>query len=454
MRILQICNKFRKLQIKILNLSMPNRQSYHLFLENLYLERRHRFTQIIIWFGFVTDLIFYIHDRIFDQERVIKTMDTYFLIGYFLLAIFSNKIKKQTWIAPLLLITSYFWIFFNCLIYGKDSELELFFITIPAASIFVVDFKNKVTLFLLFALPILALIALYGGAYNWQPYQTLDINFLNRTAFIAIVMNMTLVILFSHSVIRNHLDTNKQLADKNNELLEANDELTRINQYQQKDNLFLDQRIDEVVAELRKKERETTLKLIQNEENQKQRIAQELHDSVGVLLSTAKLSLENHLQEDQVKLAHQLVDTACKEVRAISHEMTPPLFEKLGLVNALSDFQELFSQNNSVQLELFVKDYDGALGFEKELVLYRVISEVVNNSIKHALCTTISVQLMARDNQLIVSVEDDGRGFDVYDVKQGLGISSIKQRVMLLNGTHTLESIIDSGTAHLIEIPL
>lgn len=433
---------------------MQNSQSYSDFLENLNKERRFRFTKSVIWFGFIADLIFFIHDRLFDSQRIIIPLDIAMLVAYLALVIFIKHTKDKEWIAPLLLIISYFWIFFNCLIYGKDSELELFFITIPAASIFVVDHKKIHVIITLLALPIIALIVLYSGAYQWNPIQHLQTDFLNRTAIIAIILNMALVLLFIHRLIKNTASTTEQLTEKHAELLHKNNELEFINQRQRVDNDFLDRRVDEVVHELRLKEREARLKLIQNEENQKQRIAKELHDSVGVLLSTAKLNLENKTNEKEVQFALQLVDKACKEVRAISHEMTPTLFQELGLVKSLYDFQEMFSQGGKIELDVFVKDYHGELGIANELVVYRIIKETINNSIKHAACSAISIQIFLRDKKLILSVEDDGKGFDVYASKTGLGISSIKQRVELLGGIHSIESAQNKGTIHIIEIPL
>lgn len=433
---------------------MQNIDTYSTFLENLNKERRFRFTKSVIWFGFVADLIFFIHDRIFDSQRIIVPLDIAMLLGYLGLLLFVKQAKEKEWIAPLLLIISYIWIFFNCLIYGKDSELELFFITIPAASVFIVDHRKKATITILLALPIIALIVLYSGAYAWQPFQNLQADFLNRTAIIAIVMNMSLVLLFINQLIKNTLSTNVQLTEKHAELLNKNNELEFINQRQQIDNAFLDKRVDEVVFELRQKERDAHLKLIQNEENQKQRIAKELHDSVGVLLSTAKLKLEQNGSDKELQFALQLVDKACKEVRSISHEMTPTLFQELGLVKSLYDFQEMFSQSGNLELEIVVKDYNGELGINNELVVYRMIKEAINNAIKHAKCTLITIQIFLRDRKLIVSVEDDGKGFDIYASKTGLGITSIKQRVELLGGVHTMESAPNRGTMHIMEIPV
>ncbi|MEZ4798650.1 MAG: ATP-binding protein [Flavobacteriales bacterium] len=433
---------------------MQNIESYSDFLENLNKERRYRFTKSVIWFGFIADLVFFIHDRLFDSQRIIIPLDILMVVGYLALVVFIKHTRDKEWIAPLLLITSYFWIFFNCLIYGKDSELELFFITIPAASIFVVDHKKTLTIITLLGLPIIALIVLYSGAYAWQPIQNLQPDFLNRTAIIAIIMNMALVLLFINRLIKNTTSTTAQLTEKHAELLNKNNELEFINHRQRVDNDFLDKRVDEVVHELRQKEREVTLKLIQNEENQKQRIAKELHDSVGVLLSTAKLNLENNSDDKELQFALQLVDKACKEVRSISHEMTPTLFKELGLVKSLYDFQEMFSQGGKMELEIVVKDYNGELGVDNELVVYRMIKETINNAIKHASCSVITIQIFLRDRKLIVSVEDDGKGFDIYASKTGLGISSIKQRVELLGGIHTIESALNKGTIHIIEIPL
>ena len=164
-----------------------------------------------------------------------------------------------------------------------------------------------------------------------------------------------------------------------------------------------------------------TKAILEAEEKERRRIAQDLHDGVGQLLSAAKLNLSNldskiATQTEEQKLAMQnalsLVDDSVKEVRAVSHNMMPNTLIKLGLASAVREFITKLGNAPTLKVDLEIVGLDTRLDNQIETVLYRVIQEIVNNIIKHAKASQISMQLIRHDTELNIMIEDNGVGFD------------------------------------------
>jgi two-component system NarL family sensor kinase len=203
--------------------------------------------------------------------------------------------------------------------------------------------------------------------------------------------------------------------------------------------------------------------VIEAEEKERVRIAQDLHDGVGQLLSAAKLNLsglESSLKFDQeqdetlFKNAIGLVNDSVKEVRAVSHNMMPNTLIKLGLASAVREFISKMKSLPNLKIDVEIVGLDERIDQQVEAVLYRVIQEVVNNIIKHARATHISMQLIRHEQELTVMVEDNGVGFDVSLLKtsEGLGLKGIISRVELLNGSVDFDSTPGKGTTVTIEV--
>ena len=208
-----------------------------------------------------------------------------------------------------------------------------------------------------------------------------------------------------------------------------------------------------------------TKAIIDAEEKERRRIAQDLHDGVGQLLSAAKLNLSNLeskiiVQTDEQKLALQnavsLVDDSVKEVRAVSHNMMPNTLIKLGLASAVREFITKLGNAPTLKVDLEIVGLDNRLDNQVETVLYRVIQEVVNNIIKHAQASQISMQLIRHETELNVMIEDNGIGFDTNDLDnfEGIGLKGIQTRIAFLNGTVYFDSTLGRGTTIIIDIPL
>ena len=202
--------------------------------------------------------------------------------------------------------------------------------------------------------------------------------------------------------------------------------------------------------------------IIQAEERERIRIARELHDGIGQQLSAAKMNLsafENKLstqQKDSFALVVQLVDDAVKEVRSVSHNMMPNALLRSGLASAVRDFVNKLSISDTLKIDLQIVGLSQRLEATTETVLYRVMQECVSNIIKHAAASQISIQLVQHDAHLNLTIEDNGKGFDVNDLTkfEGIGIKNMTSRVEFLNGTIHFDSTQGRGTTIMIDVPL
>ncbi|MBL7912072.1 MAG: sensor histidine kinase [Bacteroidia bacterium] len=203
--------------------------------------------------------------------------------------------------------------------------------------------------------------------------------------------------------------------------------------------------------------------IIEAEEKERRRIAQDLHDGVGQILSAAKLNLsgiegqiklENPEQKEAFKNAMDLIDDSVKEVRAVSHNMMPNTLIKLGLASAIREFITKIGNVPNLKIDLEIVGLDKRIDENTETVLYRVIQEIVANIIKHAKATEISLQLIKHEKELSIIVEDNGVGFDTSKINsfEGIGLKNIISRIEFINGSVHFDSTINRGTTVVIEV--
>ncbi|MES2691469.1 MAG: sensor histidine kinase, partial [Bacteroidota bacterium] len=202
--------------------------------------------------------------------------------------------------------------------------------------------------------------------------------------------------------------------------------------------------------------------IIEAEEKERVRIARELHDGIGQQLSAAKMNLSAFEQKISAEekagfnIVVQLVDDAVKEIRSVSHNMMPNALIKQGLTSAIRDFINKMQPASGLKISLEIYGMEDRLESTTETVLYRILQECVNNIIKHADASVVSIQLVKHDNALSVLIEDNGKGFDHKKVNQfeGIGLKNIISRVQFLNGTVDFDSTIGKGTTVNIYIPV
>lgn len=190
------------------------------------------------------------------------------------------------------------------------------------------------------------------------------------------------------------------------------------------------------------------------EEKEKARTAKELHDGVASILSAAKLhinALENIPYSGMLRDVSSLIDIAIGEIRSISHNLAPEIILKEGFSQALQSFCQRINASG-FPLHCYMSGELPTLDKSAQLSIYRIIQECVTNMLKHADATAGIIQVMACHEQLLITIEDDGRGFDTAHVSSGgIGLDSLKARVEKLQGNMDIRSSA-KGTSIFIEI--
>ncbi|MBS1782589.1 MAG: sensor histidine kinase [Bacteroidetes bacterium] len=207
-----------------------------------------------------------------------------------------------------------------------------------------------------------------------------------------------------------------------------------------------------------------TKSVIKAEENERQRIAQDLHDGVGQMMSAIKLnlsSLQSELYfpdaESNKKLENifSLVDDSCREVRNVSHNMMPNALLKVGIASAVREFLGKIDTRN-LEINVYSDGFSAQLEKDTEILLYRIIQECVNNVVKHAKASRLDISLIQENQSLTITIEDNGKGFDLSNKEnfEGIGIRGIISRINYLNGEIEFDSKPGKGTVVSIFIPL
>jgi signal transduction histidine kinase len=213
-----------------------------------------------------------------------------------------------------------------------------------------------------------------------------------------------------------------------------------------------DKKIREQEIAFLRKEKEVTVaqSLLEGEDNERKRIAGELHDGLGVLLSSASIFFSN-LEEDtdperekNLQNARELVEKANVEVRRISHNMMPMVLSRFGLKAALEDMVDKVSGDLSIHLSVKVsKSLPESIAF----MLYRLTQELLNNTLKHAEATAVAISCSLKDNNVHFQYKDNGKGFDMKDKDKGdgIGLSGLHNRVEFLKGSMKFQSAPGQG---------
>lgn len=191
--------------------------------------------------------------------------------------------------------------------------------------------------------------------------------------------------------------------------------------------------------------------LMAGEEQERSRIAKELHDGLGGILAAAKMHASKLTEDTKVI---ELLDTASKESRRISHNLLPESLMKKGLDKALKDFIASINESGLLKADYQSINLSNELPQSLQLSVYRIIQELINNIIKHSGATEALVQLQQEAKKLIVTVEDNGKGFAHKDASKGIGLQNIESRLSLLKGKLEIDSAEAKGTSVYIELEL
>jgi signal transduction histidine kinase len=204
--------------------------------------------------------------------------------------------------------------------------------------------------------------------------------------------------------------------------------------------------------------------IIQTEEKERKRFAKDLHDGLGPLLSTVKMSVSSLAQIKHDEASREIVENteivineAIKSLKEISDNLSPHVLNNFGLVRALNNFSNKINVTKTIRINLVANMKDERFDSNVEVILYRVICELINNTIKHAHAKKIDISLTQDEDFLTIIYKDDGKGFDVNKVieqpaSSGMGFSNIYSRINSLKGEIKIESAHKKGTLVTIKV--
>lgn len=210
--------------------------------------------------------------------------------------------------------------------------------------------------------------------------------------------------------------------------------------------LAYQRRIIQQQKEHQRKETDYQQKLIRanllSQEKERNRIGKDLHDEVGAMLTTSKLYfryLDKEVEADKFVVlkqkALQLLDETMASVRRVSHDLRPAVLERLGLVEAIANIADQLNETEEIKV-YFKNQGKNSMDKEYELNWFRIVQELVNNTLKHAEATEISIELISDQDSLNLVYQDNGIGLETEDESnQGLGMQNIESRLQLMNGS-------------------
>jgi signal transduction histidine kinase len=208
--------------------------------------------------------------------------------------------------------------------------------------------------------------------------------------------------------------------------------------------------------------RDAFRRVVEAQELERRRLARELHDETGQALTSILLglkSLEDALGAEQARNAvadlRELVVATLQDVRRLAVELRPKVLDDFGLVPALERLAESFADQTEIDVRFETGLGDDRLSPEVETALYRIVQESLTNVVKHAQARVVSIVLARKAGAVALVIEDDGRGFDPADTREGgFGLEGMRERIGLLEGRLQVESRAGAGTAIVAEVPL
>lgn len=207
-------------------------------------------------------------------------------------------------------------------------------------------------------------------------------------------------------------------------------------------------------------------RVIAAQEDERKRIARELHDSTGQSLTSLLLGLRRLEEAAELSTLHErvadlreIVSASLDEIRRMAWELRPSALDDLGLAAALQRYAADYRERNGVEVDLIARGLDGErLPPEVETTVYRIVQEALTNIVRHAQAQNVSVMIDRREGKLLLVIEDDGVGFDPARVaehpRQRLGLYGMRERAELLGGKFTIESQVGQGTTLFVDLPL
>ncbi|QQS51691.1 MAG: sensor histidine kinase [Bacteroidota bacterium] len=219
--------------------------------------------------------------------------------------------------------------------------------------------------------------------------------------------------------------------------------------------------IQKRIDELKKQSESRVLSaIIKTEEKERQHFAKELHDGLGPLLSAVKMAISTSLYkkeniQKELTAAEKLVDESITTLKDISNKLSPHILNNFGVLKAIKSFVNALKMTDGPAIHLQSNIADKRFGYNIEVVLYRVVCELISNTIRHARAKNITIEIVLHGQRLCLEYSDDGVGFNADRLPSdhtGLGYSNIHSRIHSLNGNYTVQSKPGQGMSVKAEI--
>lgn len=229
-------------------------------------------------------------------------------------------------------------------------------------------------------------------------------------------------------------------------------------QVSEKDRQIHRQQLEEV---MRSSELQSIHTMVETQEKERRRIAEDLHDRVGSMLSAVRLRFSGLVPKYETAVKEQgeyeqlarLIDQTCEEIRMVSHNLVSGVLDTFGLVPALFDLREALS-SSGLEMSIHSHGMDARVPREVEINLYRIIQELLNNTIRHAGATRVDIEISRVREELTMIYSDNGRGFDTAKNNTGIGLKNIQSRTDKLEGTLHIDSGKGNGSTFVLTINL
>lgn len=257
-------------------------------------------------------------------------------------------------------------------------------------------------------------------------------------AFIGIFLIFVIVAYFRIS----HINKKKKIAEQE-KLIES----------QKLENVLKDQELHEIDV------------MLEGQEKERIKIANDLHDNLGSILATLKLNFQNlyhqkerinNEEEEMFAKTDDLIEEAYQKVRGMAHAKNAGVIGTEGLVPAVQNIAKKVTIPNKLKVQVIPFGMTERLENTLEVTLFRMIQEILTNTIKHAEATEITISLTQDEDSINILIEDNGKGFNPkrIDKKEGMGLSNIEKKTEQLNGTFDIDSFEGKGTTIIIDIPI
>lgn len=192
--------------------------------------------------------------------------------------------------------------------------------------------------------------------------------------------------------------------------------------------------------------------VIESQEIERKRIGEDLHDEIGGTLSAIKLMLGTLRQPETQEIigpAKALIDQMIVDVRNIAHDLSPPGLSMFGLYHSLDTFVALVNKSEEINISITHEPLveDRFLDEKTELALFRILTQLISNTIKHANASQIDIFFKPSAGELHINYKDNGKGFDpqVLDQKKGIGMQNIQSRLQMINASYVMNTAIGAG---------